>query len=409
MKKILYLVAEGSYFCSHRLELAAFMQQQGYIVAVATSCAHSIYKDKILQKKLQLFELRFFCRASCTNPFKEILALKELYSIYQKFKPDIVHHVALKPVIYGTLVAKFTKVNKIVNALGGLGFIFTEFNYKFNTNNIINFWKNININLKQKILRSIVYKILKITIINNKQQNKILLLQNQDDLDILKKVTNVNNMELNTAIIAGSGLNVAKYYPSEPLSQINFIDNKIKIVLISRLLWTKGIYEFVQAATKIKDYINKNNLNINPEFILYGDIDHKNPAAVDYLTLKQWQDAGLIIWKNFCHDMVSAYRDCHIAVLPSYREGLPKTLLEAAACARAIITTDVPGCREVVIDGVNGYLVPKQNSDSLANALLKLMQNKELMVNMGKLGRQRMCDIFAEQIIFPQTLEVYLS
>lgn len=407
MKKILYLVTEDSYFCSHRLELATFMQQQGYIVAVAASCSKSKYKDIILQKKLCFFELRFFCRASFLNPFKEILAFKELYNIYKNFKPDLVHHVALKPVIYGTIIAKLFKVTKIVNALGGLGFVFTEFEYKFNSN-IINFYKNIIINIKQKFLQFVIHKILRI-IINDTRQKKILLLQNKDDLEVLQTIVGVNNLKLTTAIIFGSGINVQKYYKSEPLTNVNFSSNNIKIILLSRLLWTKGIYEFVQAAKYIKDYIYNNNLAINPEFILYGDIDNKNPASVHYSDLKVWQDEKLITWKNFCYDVTTAYSNCHIAVLPSYREGLPKSLLEAAACARAIVTTDVPGCREIVTDGVNGYLVPKQNSHALANALLKLMQNPELMINMGKLGRNKILETFSEQIIFPQTLEMYLS
>lgn len=393
MKKILYLIAEDSAFCSHRLELAVFMQQQGYQVAIATRCSKEQvkYKNEILQKKLQLFELKFFCRASCINPFKELLAFKELYNIYKTFKPDIVHHVALKPVIYGTIVAKFVRVNKIINALAGLGFVFTDFETK-----------NIKLIIKKKILQLIVFRVLKFII-----KNKILLLQNNDDLNILKKHLGINDSEVTTVIIQGSGINMEKYYKSEPLSNINFTDHKIKIMLISRLLWTKGIYEFVQAARQIQDYIKKNNLNIIPEFILYGDVDNKNPASLCYSDLKIWQEQGLIVWKNFCHDMVAAYSDCHIAVLPSYREGLPKTLLEAAACARAIVTTDVPGCREIVTDGVNGYLVPKQNSEMLASALLKLMQNKKLMINMGKIGRQKICDQFSEQIIFPKMLEIY--
>lgn len=409
MKKILYLIAEDSYFCSHRLELATFMQQKGYKVAVATRCSKSIYKNAILQNKIEIFELKFFCRANCINPFKEILAFKELYNIYSTFKPDIVHHVALKSVIYGTIVAKFTKVNKIINALAGLGFVFTEFTYKFNSNPIINYLKNIKLIIKQKILQLIVYKLLKLIIVSNKQQNKILLLQNNDDLDMLKKHTGINDSQVKVALVAGSGINIEKYYKSEPLNAVNFSNNNIKIVLISRLLWTKGIYEFVQAAKQIKNYIINNNLSIKPEFILYGDVDNKNPASVHYSDLKIWQEQGLITWKHFCHDVVAAYSDCHIAVLPSYREGLPKTLLEAAACARAIVTTDVPGCRDIVVDGVNGYLVPKQNSDRLVSALLKLMQDQELMINMGKIGRQKIYDQFSEQFIFPKTLEVYVS
>ena len=175
------------------------------------------------------------------------------------------------------------------------------------------------------------------------------------------------------------------------------------------MLWTKGIAEFVSAAKYIKDHIKKHNLFINPEFILYGDIDPKNPASIDYAMLDEWQKDGLILWKNFCYDVIGAYDNCHIAVLPSYREGLPKSLLEAALCARAIVTTDVPGCREIVEHGVNGYLVPKQNSEALANALLDLMQDQLLMSKMGILGREKACNKFSAQVIFPKMLELYTN
>jgi glycosyltransferase involved in cell wall biosynthesis len=402
MKKLLYLVAEDSYFYSHRLELASFIKQQGYEVAVATKCSKNNlqYKEAINNQDLKLFELKFFCRTSYINPFKEFLALKELYYIYKTFKPDIVHHVALKPIIYGTIIAQIVKVKRIINALAGLGFVFTEANY--------NTWfKNIKLKIKQKFLQIIISKILKI-IFNNNNNNKILLLQNQDDLAKLKQFLDITKLNLVTAIIPGSGIVEDRYFTVQPLNFTNDTRN-IKIVLVARLLWTKGIAEFVNAAKYIKNYIKQNNLLINPEFILYGDIDPKNPASVDYATINQWQNQGLIIWKNFCHNIIEAYASCHIAVLPSYREGLPKSLLEAALCARAIVTTDVPGCREIVEHGVNGYLVPKQDSEALAKALLALMQDQNLIVNMGILGREKIYNKFSAKTIFPQMLDLYAN
>ncbi|MGI9214099.1 MAG: glycosyltransferase [Gammaproteobacteria bacterium] len=123
MTRLLYLIAEDSYFISHRLELALYAKQQGFEVAIATKCVK--HRDEILQQGLQLFELKFFNRSNYLNVFKEILALKELYLVYKKFKPDIVHQVALKPIVYGTIIARILKVPKIINALAGLGFVFT--------------------------------------------------------------------------------------------------------------------------------------------------------------------------------------------------------------------------------------------------------------------------------------------
>ena len=403
MKKLLYLVTEDSYFYSHRLELASFIKQQGYEVAVATKCSKNNlqYKEAINNKNLKLFELKFFCRTSCINPFKEFLAFKELYYIYKTFKPDIVHHVAIKPIIYGTIIAQIVKVKRIINALAGLGFVFTEAKYDV--------WlQNIKLKIKQKVLQIIICKILKI-IFNNNNNNKILLLQNQDDLVRLKQFIDFTKIKLAHVIIPGSGIVADRYFTVQPLNFTNYNIHNIKIVLVARLLWTKGIAEFVNAAKYIKNYIKQNNLLINPEFILYGDIDPKNPASVDYATITEWQNNGLIIWKKFCHNIVEAYTNCHIAVLPSYREGLPKSLLEAALCARAIVTTDVPGCREIVEHGVNGYLVPKQDSEALAKALLALIQDKNLIVNMGILGREKVYNKFSAKTIFPQMLDLYAN
>jgi glycosyltransferase involved in cell wall biosynthesis len=403
MKKILYLVSEDSFFCSHRLDLAAFMRDNGYIVAVAAKFSKPCYKQMILDQKLEFFELRYFNRARIWNMFKEIWSLKEIYYIYKEFKPDLVHHVALKPVIYGTLIAKLLKIKKVINALAGLGFVFTDLKDHYYENCFIKFYKNISIKIKQKFLQSIVYNFLKLII-----QDHCLLLQNHDDLELLTKTTGININKTKVFIIPGSGITMEKYYQSPVLTKDSF-NNGIKIVLLSRLLWTKGVYEFIQAAKKVQEYIKNNNLNIVTEFIIYGDIDTYNPASVNYSDLQLWSDQKIISWKKFCKDVVLAYSNCHIVVLPSYREGLPKSLLEAAACARPIITTDVPGCKEIVKQGVNGYLVPKENSETLAVSIVNLMQNPELMINMGRSGREIVLNNFSTQVIFPKTLAMYLS
>lgn len=400
MKKILYLVTEDQYFCSHRLELADFVRQQGYQVAIATKCAENSkkYINIINNLDLKLYKLKWLNRTSFINPFREILAFKELYYIYKEFRPDIVHHVALKPVVYGTIIAELVGVKKIINALAGLGFVFTEAKYNKSFANIL-------LTAKRKLLQFILSIIFKF-IFNNKRNNKILLLQNHNDADKLMELIKPNKPNIIVKIIAGSGVIIDRYLASKPLNKIS---NNIKIVLLSRLLWTKGILEFVQAAAEIKEYIKKNNLTLNPEFILYGDIDSKNPATVDYQTINKWQQAGLVVWKNFCTNVVEAYSNCHIVVLPSYREGLPKSLIEAALCARAIITTDVPGCREIVEQGINGYLVPKQDSKALAKAILNLINSPELIINMGIRGREIVSNKFAADIIFPKMLLLYNS
>ncbi len=400
MTRLLYLIAEDSYFISHRLELALYAKQQGFEVAIATRCVK--HRDKILQQGLQLFELKFFNRSNYLNIFKEILALKELYLVYKKFKPDIVHQVALKPIVYGTIIARILKVPKIINALAGLGFVFTEFKK-------INSFK-LKILIKQKILKIIMKNLFKIIFLWLYRSNDVLLLQNQDDLASIKDMCKVNDFKFKVFIIYGSGINMHKYLKVKPLNILDFKQD-IKIVMLSRLLWTKGVYEFVAAALQIKQdlikYNLKNNLKINPTFILYGDIDKQNPATINYHDLGLWQAKGLIVWRDFCQDVIVAYQDAHIVVLPSYREGLPKSLLEALVCARAIVTTDVPGCREVVKHGINGYLVPKQDSSKLADVLLSLIQAPELIINMGNAGREIAAKEFSNEIILPKIFDLY--
>lgn len=396
MSKLLYLITEDSYFISHRLELALYAKQQGCEVAIATRCLK--HREEILKQGLQLFELKFFNRSNYLNPIKEILALKELYFVYKKFKPDIVHQVALKPIVYGTIIGRILKIPKIINAIAGLGFVFTEYKKT-------NYFK-LKILIKQKILKIIIKILFKMIFLWLYRSNDILLLQNQDDLVSLKEICKINDFDFKVFIIYGSGLNIHKYLKVQPLNILDFKQD-IKIVMLSRLLWTKGVYEFVDAALLIKKYLIKYNLKINPIFILYGDIDKQNPATINYQELELWQSEGLIIWRNFSQDIASAYQDAHIVVLPSYREGLPKSLLEALACARAIVTTDVPGCREVVEHGINGYLVPKQDSFKLADVLLSLIQAPELIINMGNAGREIAHKKFSNQIILPKIFDLY--
>jgi glycosyltransferase involved in cell wall biosynthesis len=167
------------------------------------------------------------------------------------------------------------------------------------------------------------------------------------------------------------------------------------------MLWDKGIEEFVKAAKILKEK------KIDATFLLYGTPDPENPTSIPEDRIQSWQDAGIIIWKKHCEDVAKAYADCHIAVLPSYREGLPKSLLEAASCGRPIVTTDVPGCREVVIHGENGLLVEAQNSIALAESLMVLCENKALRERMGEAGRKRVEQFFRDKLIHEETIKLY--
>ncbi len=378
MKKLLFLVSEDSYFCSHRLSLAQAARRAGFTVAVATKC--STHYDQIKNAGIQVFSLKHFTRAGI-NPIKQCLLLLELYKIYQNFKPDIIHPVAIKPVILGSLMARFCKVPKVINALGGLGYLFTG---KKSTGLTRITWK-------KTILRFMVSKLFLFIF---RSPNTLLLLQNTDDRDTLVQQGCVSADKIK--IIRGAGVDIHAFpaMPFPPLSPII-------IRCISRMLWDKGIGELIKAAKILKE----KNSAIQIE--LYGLPDPENPTSIQMEELLAWQASNIITWHGQCQDVANAYAGCHIAVLPSYREGLPKSLLEAASCARPIVTTNVPGCREVVIEGENGFLVPAKDSIALANALLRLSEDPKLQLEMGQKGRARVETYFSDAIIHAQTLALY--
>lgn len=380
MSKLLFLVAEDSYFCSHRLDLAKAALEKGFQVAVATRCKN--HQAIIEQAGVQVFPLRYFNRSGI-NPIKQLLALRELYQIYQHYQPDVVHHVAVKPVLLGSVIAQMTKIPKVINALGGLGYLFTHTFFDCNKRCIKK--------LKKTLLRAIVCTFYQWAF---SRTNALLLLQNADDKQMLIEYNCVKDNRV--MIIPGSGIDITAYpvtpFPPSP---------PIIITCISRMLWDKGIGELVAAA----ELLQQQNLPI--KLRLYGLPDPENPASIPIKTLEQWKASGLIEWSGFCNDVATAYAECHIAVLPSYREGLPKSLLEAASCGRPIVTTDVPGCREVVQEGENGFLVPVQNATELSLKLTLLIENATLREQMGKCGRQRVELHFSSQVIHKKILSLY--
>jgi glycosyltransferase involved in cell wall biosynthesis len=168
-----------------------------------------------------------------------------------------------------------------------------------------------------------------------------------------------------------------------------------------RLLWSKGIRELVEAARELK------TRRVPAEIVLVGDPDVENPESISPLAVQSWVREGLVSHVPWTDDMTSVWRDAHIAVLPSYREGLPKALLEAAACGRAIVATDVPGCREIARDGVNALLVPVRDTHALAAALERLALDASLRARFGAAGRELVVNEYAESIVVRETLELY--
>ncbi len=374
VKKILFLVSEDQYFCSHRLNLAKAALAAGFEVAVATRCQN--HMGQIHEAGIKLFSLKFFTRTGLA-PLTQLKALIEIYRIFRQYQPDITHHVAIKPIIFGSIIASITRIPKVINALGGLGYLFTELSPS---------------TLKKKILS---YAVSKLFTWCFTRKNSTLILQNSDDLNNLNKAGIYPHHH---TIIRGAGVDPQAYpvqtYPKEP---------PLIIACVARLLRSKGIAELVEATRTLKQTYP------HLEVHLYGMPDPENPESITTSQLNAWQDANVIYWKGQCETVAEAYAKCHLAVLPSYREGLPKSLLEAASCARPIVTTDVPGCREVVKHNENGLLVSAQDSQALASAIHQLLADRTLRITMGNAGRARVEHYFSDEIIQKQTLALYTT
>ena len=365
--KLLYLVTEDWYFCSHRLAIARAAQQEGYQVAVATRVDKD--GDRIRSEGIHLIPISMRRRGMA--PWRELKTLLELSMIYRRERPDVVHHVAMKPVIYGAVVARLTGVPTVINALAGLGFVF------------------VSAGLRARLLRPLIKMALRVALRGPSISN---LVQNPDDIAVLKRLR-VSQERI--TMIKGSGVDVSHFTPQpEP-------EGRIVISMVSRMLWDKGVGEVVESARILRACA------VPVQVRLIGAPDPENPASIPEQRLREWHRDGVVEWQGYRDDVRSVWAESHIAVLPSYREGLPKSLLEAAACGRPIVTSDVPGCREIVRDGENGLLVPVNDPEALARALGRLIDDATLRHGMGERGRRLVEKEFAEPIVTRQTLDLY--
>jgi len=369
-QKLLFVVTEDWYFISHRLPLAIAAREKGYEVVVATRVDR--HGPAIEEAGLRLIPLKRLRRASL-NPFRELSALMELAAIYRRERPALVHHVALKPVVYGSLAARVADVPGTVNALAGLGFVFSSRR------------------LFARFLRPLLILIFRLLL--NSQSGR-LIVQNRDDLRVLTEKGVVSPAYIR--LIRGAGVDLDRF-KVKPLG-----DGKPLVVLASRMLWDKGVGEFVGAARRLKGQ------GMEARFVLVGDTDTENPTAISRQQLAQWQAEGVVEWWGHREDMPEVLSQAQVVCLPSfYGEGIPKVLIEAMACARPIITTDMPGCRELVREGENGYVVPPRDVDALAAALLQLLQDHAVCVRMGMAGRRIAEAEFSVHRIVSETLDVY--
>lgn len=368
--KLLFLVAEDWYFCSHRLPLAVAARQAGYEVCVITRVNQ--HANVIRAAGLKLIPLQRM-RRSGTHPLQEFASLWEIWRIYRREKPDLVHHVGLKPVVYGSLVARMHGVRGVVNALAGLGFVFSS--------------DRISARMLCPVVKLVFSCLLK-------HMNTRVIVQNERDFDVLTKEVGIASCNIH--LIRGAGVDLRIHDGQAPSVQPPLV------VLVARMLWDKGVGDFVEAATRIRA------AGVSARFALVGMPDPENPTSVPEPQLRLWHDNGDVEWWGYRADIPAVLEMASISCLPTfYGEGVPKALIEAMASSRAIVTTDIPGCRELVADGRNGVLVAPRDVAALSTALETLIRDPERCRHMGMAGRMMVEQSLSLDQVLAETLALY--
>ena len=305
-------------------------------------------------------------------PWREIASVFQLFRIYRRVRPDIVHHVAIKPIVYGTLAALAGSVRHVVNAPVGMGFTFTS------------------VGGAACFLKPWVTLLLRLFLA---PQRARVVFENVDDLG--QAVAQGLVPASSACLIRGAGVDLKRFTPRpEP-------PGTVRIALIARMLKEKGVEEFVAAARALRAD------GIQAQCLLVGAPDPQNRGTLTEAELQRWHNEGSVVWLGNRRDIVQVLATTHIVVLPSYREGLPKALLEAMAAGKPIITTDVPGCRDLCENEVNGLLVPAKNANALAKAMRELIQYPLKRLAFGQKGRRIVERHFSTQLVQEQTLALY--
>ena len=348
-KKIILIGTTGSSFYGFRADLIKKLVSDQHEVYAFTS----EYTESCLTK-IQALGANPVCyqlSRGGLNPFADIASMIELTREIKKIQPDIVFSYFAKPLIYGSIAAKRAKVPKIIGMLEGLGYTFTE--------------QPEGQSAKTKLIRNIQVILYKCAF---PCLDKMIFLNSDDENDLMKtyglKVPEVH-------ILGGIGLNLKEYqYAKAPIDPVNFL-------FIGRLLKEKGIYELIQAIRLVKEKYPK------ARFTILGEIDHQNMGALKQSELDQLIEEDLFEYPGFVTNVKDWIAHSSVFVLPSYREGVPRSTQEAMAIGRPVITTDVPGCRETVIDGVNGFLVPRWDAGALANKMCYFIEHPNQINVMG--------------------------
>jgi glycosyltransferase involved in cell wall biosynthesis len=365
-KTLLFLVTEDWFFASHFWVRALAAQNAGWRVILVASASEATARIRV--SGIEVVPVNFARRR--LNAFAELALALRLAAIYRRLQPTIAHHVALKPIVIGGLAARLAGIKKIVNAPVGLGFVFSS-------NKPL-----------ARLLKPLVSLGLRFTL---SPPGARVIFENPDDLAALAAAGMVRREA--AILIRGAGVDIDTFTPApEP-------EGPVRVILIARMIREKGIADFAAAARLLRG---------QADFVLVGAPDPGNPNSITEPELRAWEAEGILTWLGPRRDIADLLRGAHIAVQPStYREGLPKSALEAMASGKPLVATDIPGCREAVQDGVTGYLVPPRDPAALAAAIKKLIDDKPLRARFGAAARARAEREFADAVICAQTLLVY--
>jgi glycosyltransferase involved in cell wall biosynthesis len=372
-KKVVLFANTDWYLYNFRLSLARKLRDEGFEVILLSP-------DGEYGSKLQ--ELGFRWRPipmdrRSLNPLRELALVMWLARFLSRERPDIVHGFTIKSAVYGSFASKLAGVPARVNAVAGMGYVFTSRD------------------LKARLLRPVVRRVMR-SALNGR--GSALVLQNPDDVALFEHAGIVDPSSIR--LIKGSGVNLARF-TVRPDTETD-VQRPLRILLAARLLWDKGIAEYIDAARALR--LESRSV----KFLLAGLPDEGNPASVDRTVVESWVKEELVEWLGHVSDMPKLLSEIDVMVLPSYREGLPKALIEAAACGLPLITTNAPGCREVVSKtGVDGLAVPVRDSGALTDAIRLLDDDRALARRLGLAAREKALKEFDERIVIEKTLAVY--
>lgn len=365
--RLLFFENNPAYFVSHRLPLARAVRDMGYAVHVAAMPGQAA--ERIRAAGFEFHPLPF--QRGGMNPFRELLTLWRIRRLYRDLQPQLVYQVTIKPVIYGTLAARSARVPRVVSVVSGLGYFALQDS------------------LRGKLLRVVVFRLYRYALRHSRQR---VIFHNPEDRDAF--VCRGILSQADTEVVPGSGVDMTYFNVSDEPAGVPVV------VLPARMLRDKGVHEFVAAAAVLRA------AGVQARFLLAGGTDADNPSAIPEMQLRQWHAEGDIEWLGHVPDMRALYAQCHVVCLPSYREGMAKVLVEAAACGRPVVTTDVPGCRDAVLAGETGLLVPVRDVQALAAALRRLIEDSAMRRRMGRQGRLLAENRFSTDRVVATTLDI---